>query len=299
MIKIAVTGAGGRISSKIIRTILKQEDMEVVAAIGAPNTPLEGKDVGEIIGAGKINVPINGAQRLAHVLKESKPDVLVDFTIANSAVGTIQTAAECGVNVVVGTTGLSNEQMALIGESIEENNIKAVISPNMAVGVNVFFKIIKDLAKTLSDYDIEIIEAHHKHKVDAPSGTASKAYEIMARELERVNELEITDELERDDELKKDAKLGTVNDVSCVCGRQGMVGARSSGEIGVHAVRGGDIVGDHTVLFAGEGERLEITHRAGSRQAFVTGAIKAVRYVDNKAPEGKISDMANVLGLKV
>nr|WP_319374628.1 4-hydroxy-tetrahydrodipicolinate reductase [uncultured Methanobacterium sp.] len=275
MIKVAVTGAGGRISSKIIKSILKQEDMEVVAAIGAPNTPIEGKDVGEVIGAGKINVPINGAERLAHILKENKPDVLVDFTIANSAVSTIQTAAECGVNVVVGTTGLSDEQMALIGKSIEENNIKAVISPNMAVGVNVFFKIIKDLAKTLSDYDIEIIEAHHKHKVDAPSGTACKAYEIIARE------------------------LGRVNDESCVCGRQGMVGARSPGEIGVHAIRGGDIVGDHTVLFAGEGERLEITHRAGTRQAFVTGAIKAVRYVDNKAPEGKISDMADVLGLKV
>jgi 4-hydroxy-tetrahydrodipicolinate reductase len=292
LIKVAVTGAGGRISSKIIKTILKQEDMEVVAAIGAPNTPLEGKDVGEVIGAGKINVPISSAERLAPVLNESEPDVLVDFTIADSAVGTIQTAAECGVNVVLGTTGLSDEQMAMIGESIEENNIKAVISPNMAVGVNVFFKIIKDLAKTLSDYDIEIIEAHHKHKVDSPSGTACKAYEIMAHKLERVNELEITDE------LGKDAKLGTVKDVSCVCGRQGMVGARSPGEIGVHAVRGGDIVGDHTVLFAGEGERLEIIHRAGSRQAFVTGAIKAVRYVDTKAPEGKISDMSDVLGLK-
>ena len=275
LIKVAVTGAGGRISSKIIKTILKQEDMEVVAAIGAPNTPLEGKDVGEVIGAGKINVPINGAQRLAHVLKERKPDVLVDFTIANSAVGTIQIAAECGVNVVVGTTGLSDEQMAMIGKSIEENDIKAVVSPNMAVGVNVFFKIIKDLAKTLSDYDIEIIEAHHKHKVDAPSGTACKAYEIIASE------------------------LGTVEGESCVCGRQGMVGARSPGEIGVHAVRGGDIVGDHTVLFAGEGERLEIIHRAGSRQAFVTGAIKAIRYVDLEAPEGKISDMADVLGIKV
>lgn len=274
MIKVAVSGAGGRISSKIIKTILKRKDMEVVAAIGAPNTSLEGKDVGEVIGVGKINVPINGAQRLAHVLKEKKVDVLVDFTIANSAVGTIQTAAECGVNVVVGTTGLSDEQMALITESIKENNIKAVISPNMAVGVNVFFKIIKDLAKTLSDYDIEIIEAHHKHKVDAPSGTACKAYEIIARE------------------------RGRVKDESFICGRQGMVGARSPGEIGVHAVRGGDIVGDHTVLFAGEGERLEIIHRAGSRQAFVTGAIKAVRYVNDKAPEGKISDMADVLGIK-
>ena len=286
MIKVAVTGAGGRISSKIIKTILKQEDMEVVAVIGAPNTPLEGKDAGEVMGAGKIGIPVTGAQGLADVLNEKKPDILVDFTIASAAVGTIRTAAECGVNVVVGTTGLSDEQMTLITESIEENNIKAVISPNMAVGVNVFFKIIKDLAKILSDYDIEIIEAHHKHKVDAPSGTACKAYEIIADELGRANGLRRADE------------LGSVKDESCVCGRQGMVGARSPEEIGVHAVRGGDIVGDHTVLFAGDGERLEIIHRAGSRQAFVTGAIKAIQYIDFEAPEGKISTMADVLGIK-
>ncbi len=273
MIKIAVTGAGGRISSKIIKTILKQEDMEVVAAIGAPNTPLEGEDIGEVIGVGKIGVPINGAQKLAEVLKEKKPDVLVDFTIANAAVDTIKTSAECGVNVVVGTTGFSDEQMALIKESIEENKIKAVIAPNMAVGMNVFFKIIKDLAKILNDYDIEIIEAHHKHKVDAPSGTAVKAYEIIAE------------------------ALGRNKDETCVYGRQGIVGARTEGEIGMHAVRGGDIVGDHTVLFAGEGERIEIVHRAHSRQAFVTGIIKAVRYVVG-APEGKISDMEDVLGIK-
>ena len=159
------------------------------------------------------------------------------------------------VNVVVGTTGFSDEQMIEIKESIEENKIKAVIAPNMAVGVNVFFKIIENLAKILNDYDIEIIEAHHKHKVDAPSGTAVKAYEIIAE------------------------ALGRNKDETCVNGRQGIVGARTSEEIGMHAVRGGDIVGDHTVLFAGEGERIEIVHRAHSRQVFVTGAIKSVRYV--------------------
>lgn len=273
MIGVAVTGAGGRMGSKIIKTILKQDDMKVVAAIEAPDTPLEGKDVGEVIGVGKLNVPVNGAQNLAEVLKEKKPDVLVDFTIANAAVGTIKTSAECGVNVVVGTTGISDEQMSGIKDAIEENNIKAVISPNMAVGVNVFFKIIEDLAKILNDYDIEIIEAHHKHKADAPSGTAVKAYEIIA-----------------------DA-LGRDKDESCVYGRQGIVGARTEEEIGIHAVRGGDIVGDHTVLFAGDGERIELVHRAHSRQAFVSGVIKAIRYVVG-APEGKVSDMGDVLGIK-
>ncbi len=273
MIKVVVTGASGRIGSKIIKAILKQDDMEIIAAIGAHNTLLEGKDVGEVIGVGRIGVPVNGAQNLAEILKETKPDVIVDFTIANASVDTIKISAECGVNVVVGTTGLSDEQMSEIKESIESNNIKAVIAPNMAVGVNVFFKIIEDLAKILNDYDIEIIETHHKHKVDAPSGTAVKAYEIIAE------------------------ALGRNKDEAGVYGRQGMIGARTSKEIGIHAVRGGDIIGDHTVLFAGEGERVEIIHRAHSRQAFVTGVIKAIKYVVG-APEGKISDMGNVLGIK-
>ncbi|MGF7118864.1 4-hydroxy-tetrahydrodipicolinate reductase [Methanobacterium oryzae] len=273
MIEVAVTGACGRMGSKIIKTILKQDDMKVSVAIEAPNTPLEGKDVGEIIGIGKLNVPVNGAEKLADVLKEKKPDVLVDFTIANAAVNTIKTAAKCGVNVVVGTTGISDEQMDEIRKSIEENDIRAVISPNMAVGVNVFFKVIKDLAKILNDYDIEIIEAHHKHKADAPSGTAVRAYEIIADE------------------------LGRNKDEACVYGRQGIVGARTEEEIGMHAVRGGDIVGDHTVLFAGDGERIEFVHRAHSRQAFVSGVIKALRFIQD-APEGKISDMGDVLGIK-
>jgi len=246
--------------------------MELAAAIGSPDTPLEGKDVGEVIGVGNIGVPVNGAKKLAEVLNEKKPDVLVDFTRADAAEGTIQTAAECGVNVIVGTTGFSDEQMASIKRSIRENNVNAVISPNMAVGVNVFFKIIKDLARILENFDIEIIEAHHKHKADAPSGTAVKAYEIIA-----------------------DA-LGKNKDEICVYGRHGMVSKRGEGEIGVHAVRGGDIVGDHTVLFAGEGERIEIIHRAHSRQAFVSGVIKTVRYVVGASKE--ISDMGDVLGIK-
>jgi len=273
MIRVAVTGVNGRIGSKIIKTIVKEEDMEVVAAIGSPNTPLEGKDVGGVIGVGKMDVPLNGAQKLAEVLNETKPDVLIDFTVADAAVNTIKISAECGVDVVVGTTGFSEEQLSEIKESIEKNKIKAVISPSMAVGVNVFFKVVRDLAKILNDYDMEIIEAHHKNKVDAPSGTALKTYEIIAHE------------------------LGRNKDESGVYGRQGMVGARTSEEIGVHAVRGGDIIGDHTVLFAGDGERLEIIHRAHSRQSFVTGVIKAVRYVI-EVPEGKISDMADVLGIK-
>jgi 4-hydroxy-tetrahydrodipicolinate reductase len=272
MINVAVTGAGGRMGSMIINTILQQDDMQVVAAIEAPNTPLEGRDVGEVMGIGPINVPIVGAEKLNATLKDKKPDVLVDFTIAAAAVGTIKTTAECGVNLVVGTTGFTEEQMGSNRNAIENNNVGAVIAPNMAVGVNVFFKIVGELAGILTDYDVEIIEAHHKHKKDAPSGTAVKAAEVIADALNR--------------------KLDEVG----VYGREGMVGERTPEEIGIHAIRGGDIVGDHTVLFAGDGERLEITHRAGTRQAFVNGVIKAIRYVVN-AEKGKISNMNDVLGL--
>lgn len=272
MINVAVTGAGGRMGSMIINTILEQDDMQVVAAIEAPNTPLEGRDVGEVMGIGPINVPIVGAEKLSSTLKDKKPDVLVDFTIREAAAGTIKTTAECGVNLVVGTTGFTEEQMKSNQSVIEHNHVRAVISPNMAVGVNVFFKVAEELAGILTDYDVEIIEAHHKHKKDAPSGTAVKAAELIAGALNR--------------------KMDEVG----VYGREGMVGERTPGEIGIHAVRGGDIVGDHTVLFAGDGERLEITHRANSRQAFVNGVIKSIRYVIS-AEKGKISNMDDVLGL--
>ena len=272
MINVAVTGACGRMGSKIIKTILEQEDMDVVAAIESPNTPFEGKDVGEVIGIGEIGVEVNGAENLSNVLKNKKPDVLVDFTIANAAVETIKISSENGVNLVVGTTGFSDEQMKEINETISKYENRAIIAPNMAVGVNVFFKVIKDLAAIIGDYDVEIIEAHHRHKKDAPSGTAVKAAEIIANELNR--------------------NLDAVG----VYGRKGIVGERTDEEIGIHAVRGGDIVGDHTVLFAGDGERLEIVHRAHSRQSFVSGVIKAVRYVVT-ADEGHVSDMADVLGL--
>ncbi|CDG64842.1 MAG: 4-hydroxy-tetrahydrodipicolinate reductase [Methanobacterium sp.] len=272
MINVAVTGAGGRMGSMIINNILQEEDMQVVAAIEAPNTPLEGRDVGEVMGIGPIDVPIVGAEKLKEILEDKKPDVLVDFTIATAAVETIKTTAECGVNLVVGTTGFTEEQMKSNLDAIKNNNVAAVISPNMSVGVNVFFKIVGELAGILSDYDVEIIEAHHKHKKDAPSGTAVKAAEVIADAL--------------------NSKLDEVG----VYGRKGMVGERTPEEIGIHAVRGGDIVGDHTVLFAGDGERLEITHRAGTRQAFVNGVIKAIRYVVN-AEKGKISNMNDVLEL--
>ena len=273
MIKVAVTGACGRMGSGIIRTISEQEDMTVVAAFEVPNSPFIGKDIGEHLGLGTLGVKVSSSEDLEKILEESGAEALVDFTIAFAAVETAKKTADCGVNLVVGTTGISNEQIAEIKEYVTKNNIKAVISPNMAIGVNVFFKILKDLAPLLEDYDIEIIEAHHKHKKDAPSGTAVKAFKILAEATNRDAE-----------------EVG-------VYGREGLVGERTQKEIGIHAVRGGDIVGDHTVMFAGDGERIEIVHRANTRQAFINGVIKSLRFLPN-AKSGEISDMNDVLGIK-
>ena len=272
MLKVAVTGAAGRMGSGIIKKILEQDDMEVVAAIEIPNTTLKGKDIGEVIGVGNIGVTTQGGENLENILKESKPDVLVDFTIANAAFQTIKTTATLGINLIVGTTGFTDEQSNEIAKIIKDKNVKAVVSSNMAIGVNVFFKLLKDLTPILNDFDIEIIEAHHNKKKDAPSGTAMTAFEV------------VTDVLDR-----KTEEVG-------VYGRKGIVGERTKEEIGLHAIRGGDIVGEHTVMFVGDGERLEITHRSHTREVFIAGVMRALKFIMNGEP-GKVNDMSDVLGL--
>lgn len=273
MIRVAVTGCAGNMGSKIVKTVQQQDNMEVVLGIEMPASPLAGKDLGEQIGIGKMGVPIIASEDLADGLQEYKPDVLVDFTIAQAAVTTVKTCAQNKVNVVVGTTGISDEQLAEMNVAIVDNGIKAVISPNMATGVNVFFEIVGQVAKILGeDYDVEIIEAHHHNKQDAPSGTAKKAAEVVAENLNL--------------SLKENACYG----------REGMVGKRPENEIGIHAIRGGDIVGDHTVMFAGDGERIEVIHRASTRQAFVNGVIRAINYLINKQDK-PVADMKDVLDL--
>ena len=273
MIKVAVTGAAGRMGSGIIKRISEQDDMEVVAAIEMPNAPLAGTDAGQKAGIGDIGVEIVGSEKLEETLKASGADVLVDFTIAPAAVEAIRIATSCGVGVVVGTTGFTDEQMEQNIKNVADNNVPAVISSNMAIGVNVFFNTLKKLAQLLYDFDIEIIEAHHNQKKDAPSGTAMTAFEVIAKELDRDPE-----------------EVG-------VYGRQGLVGKRTKEEIGVHAIRGGDIVGDHTVMFVGEGERIELKHQAHTREVFIAGVIRAIRYIPN-AETGVVSSMNDVLGLE-
>lgn len=254
MIKVAVTGALGRMGTLVIQEVTKAEDMRLVAGL-------------DVIGAGRHlqgDVAVSDAAELRDVLTLTKPDVLIDFTAANASVQNVLTAAEMGVNLVVGTTGISPEQHASMKKAID-GRVSAVISPNFSVGVNVFWRLISVAAEALKDYDIEVIEAHHNQKKDAPSGTALAVVDV----------------------LKK--ALG--DDVEVVHGREGI--KPRGKEIGVHAVRAGDIVGDHTVLFAGPGERLEIRHQAHSRAAFASGAVRAARFVVGREPG--LYSMADVL----
>ncbi|MFQ6050608.1 MAG: 4-hydroxy-tetrahydrodipicolinate reductase [Candidatus Hydrothermarchaeota archaeon] len=274
MINVVVAGSCGRMGSEMVRTIYEQEDMKIVAGIERNDSPYIGKDLGEVVGLGKIGVTVYKSDDLLNVLKNNV-DVLVDFTNAHAAVETVKKSCEMGVNLVVGTTGFTPEQREIMEKAIKESGVSAVISPNMAVGVNLFFKITGELAKVLGDdYDIEIIEAHHKHKLDAPSGTAIRTGEIIAQVLGR--------------DLDKDGVFGR---------QRGVIGERGKKDIGFHAIRAGDIVGEHTVLFAGPGERIELTHRAHSRRAFANGALKAIRFVNSVGKTGKIYSSFDVLGL--
>ena len=253
MTRIAITGALGRMGTLVIQEAVRSPDMQIVAGLDA-------------VGAGRMlssGIAVRDASELRAALQESRPDVLIDFTVADAAVENVCTAAEMGVDLVVGTTGFSAEQHSRMREAIE-GRVAAVITPNFSVGVNVFWKLVGQAAAALQDYDIEIIEAHHNQKKDAPSGTALAAVQAIKQ---------------------------AVGERDVVYGRQGVM-ARGN-EIGVHAVRAGDIVGDHTVLFAGPGERLEIKHQAHSRAAFASGAVRAARWVRGKEPG--IYSMADVL----
>lgn len=263
MINAAVLGACGRMGSLIIENVTCSPDMQLVAAFDINNF---GKDAGEFAHVGNLGVEISDVQDLEAVLKKTQADVLIDFTVAGATVVNAPIAARAGVNLIIGTTGLTAGQRAVIDDVIKEKQVSAVISPNYSVGVNVFFKIIREAAKYLADYDIEIVEAHHNQKKDAPSGTALRAADVISEAL---------------------------GGKEYVYGREGI--APRGKEIGIHAVRAGDITGDHTVLFAGNSERIEIRHMAHSRQIFAKGAVRAAEWVCGQKPG--IYSMDDVLGL--
>jgi 4-hydroxy-tetrahydrodipicolinate reductase len=263
MINAAVLGACGRMGSLIIENITCSTNMQLVAAFDIGNI---GKDAGEFAHVGNLGIQISDVKDLETVLKKTQANVLIDFTAAGATVVNAPVAAGCGVNLIIGTTGLTPEQRVVIDEAIRENQVSAVISPNYSVGVNVFFKIVREAAKYLADYDVEIIEAHHNQKKDAPSGTALRAADVISEAL---------------------------GGKEYAYGREGI--APRGKEIGIHAVRGGDITGDHTVLFVGNSERVEVRHMAHSRQIFAKGAVRAAEWICEQKPG--IYSMDNVLGL--
>jgi 4-hydroxy-tetrahydrodipicolinate reductase len=262
-VRIALVGACGRMGSLIIRRILETEGAEVSAAFDLMNL---GKDVGEVIGVDKLGVPVSDPKNLSDVLKETKTDVLIDFTIAPATAVNAPIAADAGVDLIIGTTGLSAEEKTNITESVIKNKVSAVISSNYSIGVGVFFKLVGEAAKRLgNEYDVEIIEAHHNQKKDAPSGTAITAAEIISKEM---------------------------NGKEFVFGREGI--CPRGKEIGIHAIRGGDIVGDHTVMFVGNSERIELRHQAHSREIFVGGAVMAAMWIPSQK-KGVVYEMSDVL----
>jgi 4-hydroxy-tetrahydrodipicolinate reductase len=266
MQKITISGTSGRMGRALLEAVAQSPDARLHAALERPGSVYVGKDAGELVGAPCGVAIVDDAEKGI-----AGSDVLIDFTRPEGTLGHLELCLKHKVNVVIGTTGFSPEQKQAIAAAAKE--IAIVFAPNMSVGVNLSFKLLEIAAKVLNEgYDIEVIEAHHRHKVDAPSGTALRMGEVVAQALGR--------------DLAECA----------VYGREGVTGERSPSTIGFATVRGGDIVGDHTVMFAGIGERLEITHKAGSRATFANGAVRAARFLAGR--KNGLFDMQDVLGLK-
>ena len=266
MIRVAVSGAAGRMGRMLISAVSTAADMRVAAALEHSGSPSVGEDAGALAGVGVLDVVV-GAD-FARALDSF--DVLVDFSVPDATLAKLDACVEGGKALVIGTTGFDAPGLAAIRRAAER--VPVVLAPNMSVGVNVAFKLVELAARSLGDeVDVEVFEAHHRHKIDAPSGTAVRFGEILAEALGR--------------DLATDA----------VYGRSGITGERETRAIGFHSLRGGDIVGEHTVTFAGTGERIEVTHRAGSRENFAAGAVRAVRFVAGKPPG--LYGMDDVLGL--
>jgi 4-hydroxy-tetrahydrodipicolinate reductase len=267
MIKVIVAGAAGRMGGRLVSLLKESAAMTLAGAVESKGHLSVGEDAGEPAGCGQAGVVIR--DDLSSVL--DRGEVIVDFSAPAATLEHVRIAGQHRKAMVIGTTGFSASELAELRTLVKP--IPCVFSPNMSVGVNIIFKVIAEMAKAFGDdYDIEVIEAHHRLKKDAPSGTALKIAEILAKAVSR--------DLEQ---------VG-------VYARKGLVGERKRGEIGVQAIRAGDIVGDHTVLFGGMGERVEVTHRVQSRDTFARGALRAARWVV-KQPPG-LYDMLDVLGLK-
>ncbi len=268
MIRTLIIGAAGRMGRLLVTQDLADAELKLAGALEAAGCPFVGQDAGTVAGVGPCGVRIG--DRLVPLLEHA--DAVIDFTAPESTMAAAPMAAAKGCSLVIGTTGLSTAQRQVLAD-LAEAGARLVVAPNMSVGVNLLFHLCGRLAPLLAaDYDIEVVEMHHSRKKDAPSGTAERLGEILATGAGL--------------DYRKDTRHGRV----------GMVGARPRREIGMHALRGGDVVGDHTVVFATDGERLELTHRASSREAFAKGALRAVKFLAGARPG--LYDMQDVLGLR-
>jgi 4-hydroxy-tetrahydrodipicolinate reductase len=261
-LRIAIPGAGGRMGRMLVRVIAEQADAELVAATERSDSPELGEDAGLLAGVRPLGVRVT-----AELDRSLDADVIIDFTAPVATAWTVTQAAEREVAMVIGTTGLGEAERRAVEKAA--NKIPIVLSANMSLGVNVLYGLLAQAATALGDgYDVEIVELHHRQKRDAPSGTAAQMARVLAEALE----------------------------LQPSYGRHGEIGPRPPNELGVHAVRGGDVVGDHTAYFFGLGERLEITHRASSRETFARGALRAAEWLRERDPG--LYDMQDVLGLR-
>lgn len=267
MVKVIIAGAAGRMGSRLVALIKDSASLTLVGAIEGKGHQALGEDAGETAGGGKIGVSIT--DDLPSLL--DRGEVVIDFSSPEATMDHLRTVARQRRAMVIGTTGLGAVELDELQSLARQ--VPCVFSPNMSVGVNLIYKVIGEMAKILGDeFDIEVIEAHHRLKKDAPSGTALKIAEVLARAVNR--------DLEQ---------VG-------VYARKGLIGERGKQEIGIQTIRAGDIVGDHTVLFGGLGERIEVTHRASSRDTFARGALRAARWVIRQPPG--LYDMMDVLGIR-
>ena len=266
MLKVVIAGCSGRMGHALLEGVFADESLTLYGALERSDSPQIGRDAGEQFGK-KSGVLISHDNEA--VLKGA--DVLVDFTRPEPSLIYLAACQKAGVNMVIGTTGFNAEQKAEIADAAKE--IAVVFAPNMSVGVTLLISLVQAAAQVLSEgYDIEVIEAHHRHKADAPSGTALRLGEAAA------------------------SALGRSLDDCAIYGREGVTGERDPNTIGFATVRGGDVVGDHTVLFAGIGERVELTHKASSRATFALGALRAAKFMQGK--KSGLFDMQDVLGLR-
>jgi 4-hydroxy-tetrahydrodipicolinate reductase len=272
-IKLLIFGPTGSMGKLISKLALEDKNIDVVAVCDVNNV---GEDLANIVGTSDPNkIKITDVKSLRETINDTNPDVAVDFTVAGATEENCMICAEKGIRCVIGTTALSQEFLDKFEIEIKKNHAPAVISPNMATGVNVLFKMASTLTSYLSNWDIEVMEAHHHRKIDAPSGTALKIGQILSETI--------------GSDFERIAKFGRQRGPS-----KRLIGAKK--EIGIHSIRGGDIVGDHIILYAGPGERIELKHQAHSRTCFADGAIIAIKFVAD-AKEDKIYTTQEVLSL--